>query len=211
MPPFSRTDLYERYLFNTRVQNPDEPLNDFLETLTQLSKNCKYEKDGSSPKQIGILIRDRFISGMKNKNAQEQLLKYESRGLPIEKVVDLAKMFDSIITSKASLEIENDFRVDKDDVYIKKETAETKCVIKSEAKDVHELNLDTATENKIDNATSRTQAEKKNSVLDFSYEVTSDDFETLTQDDLLQLDIEGNFWVMNNAKNTTLYFRNLFI
>ena len=55
MPTVPATDLYKRFLFNTRTQNLGETIEDFLDTLKQLSKNCKYEKDGVNLSQVEYL------------------------------------------------------------------------------------------------------------------------------------------------------------
>ena len=34
--------VYERYLFNSAVQNPGEKIDDFVHRLRELSKSCEY-------------------------------------------------------------------------------------------------------------------------------------------------------------------------
>ena len=89
MAPFTPTDVYDRFLFNTREQVIGEPIDVFVDSLKTLSKNCKYE--GASDQFLSLLIRDRFIIGMRDKNVQYDLLQYESNDLPLEKAVELAK------------------------------------------------------------------------------------------------------------------------
>ena len=194
MPPLAQTDLYERFLFNTREQIPSEPLENFLDSLRQLSRNCKYEKDGASQTHVRLLIRDRFISGMRNKNVQRQLLQYQSSCLPIEKAVDLAKKYAETLPQKDSLEITKDSDSCTKNQCIKIENIETTTVlVKNEVEGINTLRSDEMldTEKMTDNLTLECVTAQKNLLLPSTFENPSDEFDGVNQNDLLQFDIEG--------------------
>ena len=138
MPTMPPTDLYKRLLFNTRTQHLGETTEDFLDTLKQLSKKCMYEKDGANSIQVDFLIRDRFICGIRNKNAQKRLLQYQSRCLPIDKAVHLALEYDHTNIPNDNLEFEKEFKHSHNqNIYF--ESGNTEYIIKDEVKDSCEL------------------------------------------------------------------------
>ena len=73
MPPLGNEHgvLRARFLFNSREQQSSESLEDFLKSLKELSKRCKYE---ASQNLVQDLLRDRLISGLRNKEIQARLL-----------------------------------------------------------------------------------------------------------------------------------------
>ena len=50
--------VYERYLFNSAVQNPGEKIDDFVHRLRELSKSCDYGM------LCDDLVHDRMVLGM---------------------------------------------------------------------------------------------------------------------------------------------------
>ena len=71
---------YERYVFNTRSQGPDEPITDYYSALLHLSKTCAFGDLAES------LIRDRIIVGLNSSAIRKRLL--------LEKELTLAKCLD---------------------------------------------------------------------------------------------------------------------
>ena len=61
-------ETYERYCFNMRSQQPDEPFDAFVADLKELSKTCGFKDLNDS------LIRDRIVMGIRSKETQKQLL-----------------------------------------------------------------------------------------------------------------------------------------
>ena len=73
MPPLGNESgvLRARFLFNSREQQSTESLEDFLKSLKELSKRCKYE---ASQNLVQELLRDTWIRGLRNKEIQARLL-----------------------------------------------------------------------------------------------------------------------------------------
>ncbi|KXJ07257.1 hypothetical protein AC249_AIPGENE25139 [Exaiptasia diaphana] len=80
-------ETYERYLFNTRCQEPNESIDDFYGALLALSKNCSFDKLTAS------LIRDRLIVGMKDASSRQRLL--QEKALSLEKCLEIARSFEA--------------------------------------------------------------------------------------------------------------------
>ena len=106
MPPFQPTDVYDRFLFNTREQVVGEPVDIFVLSLQTLFKNCKYE--GASDEHLDLLVRDRFIIGMRDKNVQYDLLQYASGDLSLEKAVAMAKQQEEVADVNIKTEAPDD-------------------------------------------------------------------------------------------------------
>ncbi|XP_073947542.1 uncharacterized protein isoform X2 [Choristoneura fumiferana] len=62
-----RNVIFERFKFNSRSQQAEEPFEDFLTDLYKLSETCDY---GSLKEE---LIRDRIVIGLKDKRTSERL------------------------------------------------------------------------------------------------------------------------------------------
>ncbi len=58
--------IYERAKFNSRKQEPDEPVNDFITALNALSEHCAFETLREE------LIRDRISVGLKDAKLSER-------------------------------------------------------------------------------------------------------------------------------------------
>jgi hypothetical protein len=104
MPPFegnyNGTGIHSRFLFNSREQENSESLDDFVGHLLKLSDQCHYE--GASSKFITLLVRDRLIAGIRNKEIQRRLLNCPDN-VSLEKAVEVAK---SIEVGKTKIKIE---------------------------------------------------------------------------------------------------------
>ena len=74
---------YERYLFNSRVQQPDENIDNFVTDLRKRAKNCNF---GTLKDE---LIRDRIICGICNEQLRGRLLRHGDSTL--EEVVQLCR------------------------------------------------------------------------------------------------------------------------
>lgn len=66
--------IYERYVFNIRVQKEGEVFESFLQDLKSLVKTCEY-------KDSDHMIRDRIVIGIKDKELQEKLIRQEKLSL----------------------------------------------------------------------------------------------------------------------------------
>ena len=74
---------YERYVFNQRVQQPGESIDDFVADLRKLATNCQFELLEDS------LIRDRIIVGIRDEPTRRRLL--QEKKLTLAKAVDACK------------------------------------------------------------------------------------------------------------------------
>ena len=69
--------IYERYLFNSRSQEPSETLEEYIRVLKDLASTCDY------PITIRQeLIRDRIVSGMRDNQLHKRLLREKKLTLP---------------------------------------------------------------------------------------------------------------------------------
>ena len=59
---------YERYKFNTRVQESGESIDTYLSSLGTLAKMCNYEALEDS------FIRDRVVIGIRDESTRKKLL-----------------------------------------------------------------------------------------------------------------------------------------
>lgn len=75
--------VMERFHFNSRDQQENEPFNNFLTDLRKLVKSCEY-KD-----QTDSLLRDRIVLGVFDKGLQERLLRVQD--LTLNNAVDFCR------------------------------------------------------------------------------------------------------------------------
>ena len=78
--------MYERYIFNTCVQQSEESVQSYVTRLRKLAASCEY----------GVLtddlIRDRLVIGLKNQGDKVRLLR--------EKTLDLQKAVQMCTSSE---------------------------------------------------------------------------------------------------------------
>lgn len=65
-PPVS--EIYERYVFNTCVQKPDQSVAKYMIELRKLASTCNF---GTF---LDDALRDRFVCGIRSENIQKKLL-----------------------------------------------------------------------------------------------------------------------------------------
>ena len=80
--------IYERFLFFTRDQHESETIDQYLTELRQIAANCDFES--ITPDQ---LLRDRLVTGTRNAEVRENLLK--EKKLTLEKAVDTGRAAES--------------------------------------------------------------------------------------------------------------------
>lgn len=73
-------EVYERFVFNKRVQQQNEPFDVFLMDIKRLVKTCGYAE------QEEVMLRDRIVLGVSEPKLQEQLLQVDQ--LDYKKAVD---------------------------------------------------------------------------------------------------------------------------
>ena len=83
-----RNIIFERALFNTRKQEPGEPVEEFITALYTLVEHCEY---GALRDQM---IRDRIVVGIANAKLSEKL--QLDRDLTLEKAVTQARQEETV-------------------------------------------------------------------------------------------------------------------
>jgi len=78
-------EIFARHCLATRRQKPGENLDEFLQALKILSKDCNF-KDVTAARHQEEAIRDAFISGLQSSIIRQRL--------PENRTLDLATMFD---------------------------------------------------------------------------------------------------------------------
>lgn len=72
---------YERHLFNSRCQKPDETFDQFMKDLKIQVKKCEYAELEDS------IVKDRIVVGIRDENTKRRLLRED--GLTLQKCVDI--------------------------------------------------------------------------------------------------------------------------
>ena len=85
-------EIFARHLLATRRQKAGESLDEFLQALKTLSKDCNF-KDVSAAQYQEEAIRDAFISGLQSSLIRQRLL--ENRTLDLATMFDQARAFDA--------------------------------------------------------------------------------------------------------------------
>lgn len=75
--------LYERYLFNSSTQGPDEGIDEFVNRQRKQASSCKF---GTLTDEM---IRDRIVIGLQDRNTKLRLLKEED--LDLNKTVNICR------------------------------------------------------------------------------------------------------------------------
>lgn len=88
--PFN--EIFARHCLVTRRQNPGENLDEFLQALKILSKDCNF-KDVTAARYQEEAIRDAFISGLQSSIIRRRLL--ENRTLDLATMFDQARALDA--------------------------------------------------------------------------------------------------------------------
>lgn len=77
--------VYERYMFNKRVQNPGEKFEEFLTDVKKLAQSCEFQYLQDQ------LIRDKLVMGITDLSLQERLLRMGSEELTLQKTIEYCR------------------------------------------------------------------------------------------------------------------------
>lgn len=77
-------ETYERYLFNTRDQEPGEPVDSYVTALKTQAKNCNFCNC-----MHDSLIRDRIVLGIRDRPTRKRC--FEHQKLTLNKCIDICK------------------------------------------------------------------------------------------------------------------------
>ncbi|UYV75652.1 hypothetical protein LAZ67_13000855 [Cordylochernes scorpioides] len=80
--------IYARALFNSRIQEEGEPIDEFITSLCSLAESCEYATLHDE------MIRDIIVVGVRNKNLSERVQLDES--LTLEKAVKTVRQFEAV-------------------------------------------------------------------------------------------------------------------
>ena len=89
--------VYERYVFNSCCQTPDETVDCFVNRLRKLTSSCQY---GALTQYI---VRDRLVICIQDKNTKARL--FQERALSLDRALDMCK--SSEITNQQLNSIQN--------------------------------------------------------------------------------------------------------
>ncbi|KYN10892.1 hypothetical protein ALC57_04997 [Trachymyrmex cornetzi] len=79
--------IYERFLFYKRIQEPNEPVDNFVKKLKKIAQNCEFMDEQD-------MIRDRIVLGIADVTVQEKLLGMTD--LKLEKAVEICRAKEAI-------------------------------------------------------------------------------------------------------------------
>ena len=89
-------EIYERYVFNKRVQQQGETVDSFVTSLFELAKNCQFEHLHDS------LIRDRIVIATNNRETRKKLL--GAKNLTLKRAINVARSQE--VSDKAENEMD---------------------------------------------------------------------------------------------------------
>ena len=87
-----KNTVFARYILSTRRQQPSESVDEFLQELNKLSKDCQL-KAVSAEQYRQDLVRDAFINGLQNSAIRQRLL--EQMDLTLTQAHDTARSLES--------------------------------------------------------------------------------------------------------------------
>ena len=93
-------ETYERYVFNSRTQQPDESIDAYNATLRVMASTCNFcdcLKD--------TLLRDRIVLGIQSQQTRKRLL--QERHLTLKNCIDLCRSAETACTHLKSMACEN--------------------------------------------------------------------------------------------------------
>jgi len=110
-----RNEVFERYMFNTAVQEPGETIDDYVTRLRRLAVSCKFSTTAECLSYEDSMIRDRLILGTSDASARARAFR--------EPNIDLEKtllMFRSSELAEKQLRVIGQHNSDTDSVHFAK-------------------------------------------------------------------------------------------
>ncbi len=99
-------EIYARHVLATRRQQPGETLDEYLQALKVLSKECNFQSV-TAAKYCEEYVRDAFITGLQLNQIRQRLL--ENKTLDLKTMFDQARALDSAMRSSESYSIPQPF------------------------------------------------------------------------------------------------------
>ncbi|KAK3726270.1 hypothetical protein QZH41_003048 [Actinostola sp. cb2023] len=94
-----RNEIYARYILATRRQQSNETLDEYLQALKSLSKDCNF-KSVTAVKYCEEGVRDAFITGLQSNQIRQRLL--ENKTLDLKTMFDQARALESAMRTSES-------------------------------------------------------------------------------------------------------------
>ena len=94
-----RNEIISRHILDTRCQQPHETLDEYLQALKTLSKDCNFHSVAAS-KCREESTRDAFISGLPSPSIRHRLL--ENNTLDLKTLIDQARSLELAIVNSES-------------------------------------------------------------------------------------------------------------
>ena len=94
-----RNEIFARHILATRCQQPHETLDEFLQALKTLSKDCNFQSVTAS-KYCEESIRDAFITGLRSPSIRQRLL--ENNTLDLKAIFDEARSLELAMRNSES-------------------------------------------------------------------------------------------------------------
>ena len=98
-----RNLIVERHKFNTRRQNPGEPVDHYITDLKTLAASCEYGK------LVNDLITSQLVAGIQSDKVRDRLLR-EGSELSLDKAVDICRSHE--VTQKQMKLFHGECKVD---------------------------------------------------------------------------------------------------
>ncbi|CAN7949544.1 unnamed protein product [Ixodes hexagonus] len=93
------SELYARFLFYRRNQAAEESVADYVTALRKLAEDCGF---GDKQLPLDVMMRDRFVCGIKNEAVQQRLL--------AEHNLTFQVAYDMAVTAEATAKQQRDIR-----------------------------------------------------------------------------------------------------
>ena len=94
-----RNEIFARHILTTRCQQPQETLDEYLQALKTLSKDCNFQSVAASNYREES-IRDAFISGLRSPSIRQRLL--ENNTLDLKTMFDQARSLELAMVNSES-------------------------------------------------------------------------------------------------------------
>ena len=99
-----KNEIFARHLLATRKQAPTETLDEYLQALKTLSKDCNF-KNVTAAQYCDESIRNAFISGLQSSLIRQRLL--ENKTLDLKTMFDQARSLESAMKSSELYAVPN--------------------------------------------------------------------------------------------------------
>ena len=111
-----RNVVYERYVFNSCIQTPEETVDGYVNRLRKLASSCQF---GTLTEEM---IRDRLVIGIQDTGTKARLLR--EKDLSLDKALDMCK--SSEITNKQIKSLQHESKQSNEELHLVQDKSKTK-------------------------------------------------------------------------------------